>query len=196
MIIQSPDIGRKLQRQLRLTELPDSLLAPDVVPVILVEDLSAPLVGTAFGCVGAEIQSSVVGEFPMITLTAFGPYQCTVRRLNLSANTTMILTIAVPTVSLVGMTTSPNTSFNNQGIAGRPASILGTDTKVAIPARRDLYVMRLLANTVWEFEVDIDLAGSNDTPGEVPGSNIMIFSEVANTAISAGVDWVESESLG
>ena len=39
-LINTPSIARKLQRALRLTRTPDSVLSPDVVPVLLMEDLS------------------------------------------------------------------------------------------------------------------------------------------------------------
>lgn len=193
MLIQSPDIGRKLQQGLRLTSLPDSVLAPETVPVILVEDYSQPLIGTSFGCTGAVNVVAVGGEFSFITLERRPQMRCKAGRVNVSTQTNQILTIGAPTVDLTGITLSNSKSFTDFSVPGLPSSLFGFDTAVALPANVNLYLWQALAGTRYEFLLGLDLGNPDRQTG---GTSLIIGCNTVNTTLTGGFDWVESEELG
>jgi len=196
VIIQSPSIGRKLQRLLRLTSLPDSILAPETVPVILVEDVSAPLDDIERGCMGVGSNGAVAAENGIVVLTRVGApatYDLRVTEFWVSSPTTQNLILGVPTAGVVGLTASGNTSFTNGEIAGRPTSQLGFDTQVAVPAHRVLWEGQVLADTTFRMKIDHRIGtigiGSDLT-------SLMIAAATQNTLMRAGFKWTEALPQG
>lgn len=195
-LIQNPSIGRKLMRALRLTSLPDSVLAIETVPVILVEDLSAPLADIERGCAGTANIGAVVGENSFVSLVRVGApatYSMIVRKVWFSLNTTDRITIGIPTAGLTGITANPNTSFLDLELAGRPTSQLGIGSDVAIPAHRAVWRGRVLANTTYKFKVNIKVGtiGLGDSL-----TSVFIVAEAQNLGITAGFEWVEGPPEG
>ncbi len=195
-LIQNPSIGRKLQQLLRLTSLPDTVLSPETVPVILVEDVSDPLLGDGRGCMGTARRNAVAAENAIVVLVRVGApasYRLKVTKVWFSSPTTQRLILAVPTAGVLGLTPSGSTSFRDFNLPGRPASQLGTDTQVAIPARRDLWSGLVLANTTIVLPVNIDIG----TIGQADDlTSLMIVANTQNTDIDAGFEWVEDAPKG
>ncbi len=195
-LIQSPVIARKLQRLLRLTGLPDSVLSPETVPVIVVEDVSDPLLGEAKGCAGVGFVAAVAAEFPKVVLVRVGSpaqYRLKVTRIFYSSTGAGQVTVRIPTVAVSGLTISGNTSFLDLELPGRPSSQLATDT-IAVPiAARPIYSGPILSNTIEVLDVDIDIGTVGVRAGlsaiEIEGDNV-------NRDLIAGFFWTEAPPLG
>lgn len=195
-LIQNPALGRKLQRSLRLIELPDAVLAPEIVGVVLLDDLTGPLSDEDRGCAGISGVAPVAAEFAIVTLIRVGApsaYDLKVTRVHLWSDTTQTIRIAVPTVAITGLVVSGNTSFRDFTLPGRPTSQVGGDTQVLIPAGRELYTIRVLADVTVFVDVDIRIGTIGD-PGDLTG--LMVAAETANTRLNAGFDWTESAPQG
>jgi len=193
-IIQNPSIARKLMRALRLTGLPDSILAPETVPVIVVEDLSAPLTDIVRGCQGSQNAQAIVAENPIVTLVRVGnpsSYDVVVTEIHFSSDTSQRIHITKPTVAVLGLTVSEETTFTDFTIPGRPTSQLGSDSTAAIPAGINLYEVEVLADTLYRIPTNIRLGVVN------PISNaIMVAGISTNTILRAGFSWTEGPLEG
>ncbi len=195
-LIQNPGPTRKLQRALRLTELPDAVLAPELVGVILVEDLSAPLTDIERGCHGAVNRAAVAAENSIIVLVRVGApaeYDLKVTEIFFTTDTTQLIFIRVPTVAVVGLSVAPNTTFTDQNLPGRPTSQLASDTQVAIPAGRNIWIGRVLANTPVRIKTDIRI-GTIGRGEDL--TSIMIAANAQNNELTGGFVWTEAQPEG
>jgi len=195
-LIQTPGPGRKLQRGLRLTSLPDSVLAPEMVGVIIVEDFSAPLTDIERGCHGAVNRSAVAAENSLIALVRVGApaeYDLKVTKIFFSVQTTQIVHVRVPTAGLTGLTVSANSTFTEQSLNGRPSSQLASNTQVGIPAGRDVFLGRVMLDTVIQLDVEIRIGtiGRGDDL-----TSIIIAADSVNTGLTGGFVWTESDPQG
>lgn len=195
-VIQTSTQGRKLQRGLRLTELPDAILAPEIVGVILLEDWSAPLSDDARGCAGGSLQAAVAAEFPMISLVRVGAppqYDLVVNGITISSTTTQRVGIQLPTVGLTGITVSSDTAFLDRDVPGRPTSQVGRLTGAAILAGPFIWEGFILANTPVQVPVAIRLGSTTDGDGN---PNLIVIGETLNTNLLVSFDWEESSPQG
>lgn len=194
-IIQDPTTGRKLQRGLRLTSLPDSVLAPEIVGVVLLEDWTAPLSDISRGCTGSARVGGVAAEIGHVTLVRVGlgnPYEFVVTRLWFSTETAQRIIVRQPS-ALAGQTPNTSTSFTDFGTPGRPTSQLGTLTQVGMSAGRNLIIADILADTLYQFDVNIRIGTFGDN---IVLTGLFIAGETVNTSLSAGFDWTESPPQG
>lgn len=191
-LIQNPTISRKLQRALRLTGLPDSILSPETVPVVLVEDLSAPLGDESRGCYGSGNQGGVAAENSLVALVLRGipaSYDLVVTHIDISTDTSQFIRIIRPTVTLSGFTVLA-TQFADFSLPGSPTSVLQRDTAVGIPAGIVIKQFRVLADTSHPVPIAIRLFGADTL------NAILIAAETVNTSLQANVEWTESSPLG
>jgi len=195
-LIQDPTPVRKLQRGLRLTGLPDGVLAPEIVGVILLEDFSAPLSDVERGCRGSASAGAVAAENPLVALVRVGApatYDLVVTEIFFTSETTQVVFVRVPTAGIVGLAVSGNSSFTDFELPGRPTSQLGTDTQVGVPAGRNLWEGRVIANTQVSLKTEIRIGtigqGSNLT-------SLMIAGVTVNTILRGGFKWTESSPQG
>lgn len=196
MLIQTPRLARKLQRALRLTSLPDSVLAPETVSVIVVEDLSAPLSDEDRGCMGCVSVSAVAGELPIVALVRVGApasYSLIVTAVWVSSLSTQEIELAVSTGVVTGLAVADDTSFTDFGIPGRPSSQLGFDTRAVEPANRALTRMRILANERIRIPLDIEIGTVGDGQDL---SLIYVIGKTANTSIQVSWEWTEKAPRG
>lgn len=196
-IIQNPTIGRKLQRALRLTELPDSILAPEVVATISVEDLTAPLSDIERGCAGSLDIGGVVAEFPLFGLVLVGnppSYDLKVTALTISVSSDTILRVARARQAILGLTATTDTGFTNFGIPGRPASQLGSDTVAVLPTMDQLFRFRVLASTPVRVPLDFRLGGPD--PVTNFSNVLLVIAGATNIIMTGSFEWTESELLG
>jgi len=195
-LIQNPSIARKLQRFLRLVDFPDSVLAPETVSVIVVEDLTEPLSDIERGCIGSDRIGGVLAENSIIALVRVGAparYDLIVQEAFLSSDTTQQMRVIVPTAGLAGLTVSGETSFTDFGLPGRPSSQLLIDTQIAIPAGRKLWEGRVLADTVYRIVLNIRIG----TIGQASQlTSIAIVGTTQDTQILGGFKWTESPPQG
>lgn len=192
-LIQTSDQARKLQQGLRLTTLPDSVLAPEIVPVILVEDYSAPLLGTSNGCTGAIVVAAVAANISLAVLRRAASVRVNVRRVIVSTATTQQIQITMPT-SLVTAAIATDKVFTDFATPGRPSTVFEADnTGVGIPAGRILYRFRVLANTTYQIDMDVLLGHPDIAPNFF---QFMINGTIVNTDLAVSIDWIESPLLG
>lgn len=195
-IIQNPTISRKLQRLLRLTALPDSILAPETVSVIIVEDASAPLSDIERGCMGTQRRPAIAAENSLVLLVRVGApasYDLLVTEAWISTNMDQIVRLAVPTVAVLGLAISAHTSFTDFEIPGRPASQLASDTQPTIPVNRILGEYDIQADTVLRIPLDLRIG----TIGRGSDLTALMWAGVTqNTEIIAGFKWTEALPQG
>ena len=192
--IQTSDQARKLQRGLRLTSLPDSILAPEIVGVIILEDYSKPLIGTEFGCSAGTTRGAVAAEFSQVILRRpNAQIRVKVLRVFIGASSAQAILISIPNTPPGGFTELASRVFNDLEVPGRPSAFFGSDTAIAIPARRDMYSIRVPADQSIVVTLDIDLGA----PGVGNGDTDVLFANtVVNTSLSVGLEWVEGPTLG
>jgi len=193
-LIQTPGPGRKLQRGLRLTALPDSILGPELVGVIIVEDFSAPLSDISRGCVGSEGVAGAAAEFPVISMVRVGnpaPYEQVITAVHFSSAADQIIRILRPSAAVLGIVISSDTGFTDFNLPGRPTSQLGSFSAVAIPAGQILFSLEILAGVFYRIPVDIRM-------GTVAGfgNALLIVGLTPQTVIRGGFEWTESDLLG
>lgn len=195
-LIQNPNIVRKLFRKLRLTALPDGVLAPEIVGVIVLEDLSAPLNEEERGCRGAVQASNVAAENSIITLVRVGApatYDLEVTRIFFSTATTGEIRVIVPTLGLSGIVASNDKTFSDQKLPGQPASQLGVINQVGLPAGRNIWRGTVLANTPIMLDVNIRI-GTIGQADEL--TSIIIGAVTVNVTVRGGFQWTEAAPLG
>lgn len=195
-IIQNPAISRKLQRGLRLTGLPDAVLAPEIVGTILLEDWSKPLSDIDRACMGSAGVGAVVGEQGIIVLVRVGapaPYDLVVTEAWFSSTTTQQVILGVPTAGVSGLSVSGNTSFTDLELPGRPASQLAIRTIAVLPANRVIFDGEVLASTVLHIPLNLRIGtiGQGDDL-----TSLMLAAGTANTLIRGGFKWVEAAPQG
>ena len=194
-LIQDPTVGRKLQRGFRLTALPDSILAPEIVGVVLLEDWSEPLGDIERGCTGSTKIGAVALQNPHITLVRVGlgiPYEFVVRRLWFSTNVAQQIVVKQAD-ALSGQNPSGNSAFTDFGIPGRPTSQLGNLSQVGVTSGIKLLIADILADTLYQFKVKYRMGTFGDG---LVRTALIIAGETVNTELSAGFDWTESPPLG
>jgi len=194
-LIQDPTSARKLQRGFRLIELPDSVLAPEIVGVVLLEDWSEPLGDVARGCTGSAAVGPTAAQNPHVTLVRVGlgnPYELVVTRLWFSSTTSQRIIVVQPN-ALSGQAASVDTSFTDFGLPGRPSSQVGSLTQVGLTTGRRLMDGNILADTIYRFKVKYRLGTFGDDVGLTA---LAIVGGATNTQLIAGFDWTESPPLG
>ncbi len=195
-LIQNPTSARKLQRGLRLTELPDSVLAPETVGVYIIEDWSAPLSDQERGCMGHSSQGGVAAEFSLSALVRVGAparYDIVVTKVSFTVDTNSIVDLRIPTAGLVGLSVSGDTSFTDFETPGRPTTQLGFDSQAAIPASRILWRENVLATENIVIPLNVRLASAGVGTGL---SSIMLIDAVANHTLRVNWEWTESAPQG
>lgn len=196
-LIQSPTPGRKLQRGLRLTELPDAILAPELVGVIIVDDFSAPLSFEERGCAGVAGVLATVGENSFVSLVRVGDpasYDLIITAISFSAPANTLIRVIGPSVAIAGVNISPQTGFTDRSVPGRPTSQIGFRTQVGILDGEILYEYNVLPATSYRIN---GLAVRLGTTGDGIGRSAIAVSAVnANTGLNVGYEWTESGPLG
>lgn len=189
MIIQDPGPTRKLQQGLRLTELPDAVLAPEIVGVILLEDFSAPLSDIARGCYGTGGAGPVAAELPILALTpTTDGVAVVINEALISTTTTQDILVTVPTVAVPGLTTLTSSRFAESDIPGRPSALVGTDQAIGAPTGTTIMRFAVLANTPYLLKLEYRFG---------PGSfGMVITGGTVNTLLRVNWKWTESAPLG
>jgi len=194
-LIQRPGPTRKLQQALGLTHQPDGILGPEIVGVILLEDLSEPLSDVERGCMGGGSQAAVALENSFIALTRqLANPRGTIRITGafISTSVDMRVMIRTPTVDLTGMTDIP-ASFTDRKIAGAPSTLFQRDTTVGLPTGGQLWRGLVLANTPVQISLAVKLGNLADGTGR---SSILIGCETVNAELSGGFYWTEADPPG
>jgi len=193
-IIQRPTIGRKLMRSLGLTAQPDSILSPEIVPVIVVENLAhthdnefvrPSAVHFAQPAAGGATQS-IVGLSKVTD-----DVDVTVTRISWVISTGQIFIVrSRATVASLGSISGSFTDFNTRG---RPQTLAIRNALVGgIPSLDVLYDIRSLNNTAVFLDVNIKLGKLSDANGS---HQIFLQMLSANLPLEVNFDFVETEPL-
>ena len=198
-IIQVPDIALKLYRRFRLESVPDSLLAPETVPVVIVEDLVGyNITGAERECRGSSGQAATVAEYSISGLVNFNPNAgIRVTGVWLTSTTAQLMTLLRPTAGIVGMVNSTDKSFMDFRIAGEPQASVQKQAIVALPIGRALWQLSVLATTPIYIPLDVTLKKSEVSPmGAMPDRAILAMTTVANTNLDVCWEWTEGAQEG
>ena len=198
-IIQVPDIALKLYRRFRLESVPDSLLAPETVPVVIVEDLVGyNISGAERECMAGLGQGATVAEFSIVGLVNFNPNEeIRVTGVWLSSSSTQMLSLLRPTAGIVGMANSPDKSFVDFRIGGEPEASVQSQTIAVIPPGRLMWVGRVLPDSPVYVPLDLTLKKSEVSPmGAMPGRAILAVANTANSGLFVGWEWTEGIQEG
>jgi len=193
-LIQNPSPTRKLQRGLRLTHLPDGVLAPEIVGVILLEDYSKPLGDLERGCLGSVSQAAVPAEASVSTLVRVGnpaTYDMVVHGVSINTVADATVLVRYPSQGLVGIVVTTDTQFTDRDLPGRPASQLGSFTGAVAISAATIWRGTILANTPTWVPIEGRL-------GPVPGDRNSVIVQMAanNLLLNCSWAWTESEPQG
>lgn len=189
-LIQTPDIGLKLFRRYRLEVQPDSVLAPEIVPVVLVDDISAAQIGRK--AYGFGDQAAVVGQLGECVLVNNSRGNTHVTAVTItSSGSPVIFDLVRPTVGISGLASSGSTSWAEGDTPGRPTNPVGIRTVAAHPAHRVLNRIRL-DNASVRLPLDYYL-GVGVGAGQ---RTIAVFCQTANQIVRVSWEWTELQPQG
>lgn len=198
MIIQTVDPGRSLQRLYRLQRMPDTTLAPEIVPVVIVNDLATVSPwdqpdrrpGVAYTLITAA-----AGEFPIIALVAPPQTDVEITRVVISSATAGIVRIRRPLATLTGLGATSTPAWNDGELAGRPSTFVQADSVAALPTGRTMFLSNIAANQTLIVPISIRVPGFR--PGQIPGSNaVLIDHQTAVAALTVGYEFIEENRGG
>jgi len=196
--IQDPTIGRSLQRGLRLTALPDSVLAPEVVPVIVVADFTGGQFGDVVrGCHGSINQIGVAAEqsHGSVRRASIGT-EVIVKGFDYSGPTNLQLIIArLEEAPPLGLTESNEKQFDDFDTPGRPSAILETGTFAGV----DVPQVNILARHVVLANVRNNISFGAGLRLGTPGTfqdQVFCFTLESNVTCRFNFVWEERPPLG
>ncbi len=190
-LIQIPDYSLKLQRALRLTNPPDSVLGPEIVGVILVDDLTKGGRGTIRKCAGVGSAGAVVAETAIITLThatAAGQpreYLATCTRVIVSSSVNVTVNIAITGAPVVGLAVSGESAHLNLDNPGRPTSPIQQGNEAVVVANNQLYRCRVGANDTKIIDTEIFLGSQRFQ------NHVFVFAGAQNVGFNCSFEWTE-----
>lgn len=161
-LIQIPDLGIRLKEFLGLTELPDQVLAPEMVAVIQVADLSAG--GGGLPSLGGATRAAVAAERQTISLSspvAAGNLRpkILVKDVTIASNADTSWTLAITGAAYTPDTISGDKRWADLDGEGRPSAQVGSDSRAAgaLPAVGIIGHYRTLANTSLRIPLNLSL---------------------------------------
>ena len=187
-IIQVPDIALKLYRRFRLESVPDSLLAPEIVPVVLVEDLSEYMVeGTGRRCMGHTTVSAVLAERGFAILGNVGEEtRVRVSHVTMHVNTPTTIDILAHTQTSIAI--APGTkAFLDRRVRGAPQSTIGFGAEAVPPVGIIIWSGSLTSKDPRRIPIGM-LLGSGEFAGN---SRIVVIAANENVGFSVTFEWVE-----
>ena len=187
-IIQIPDVALKLYRRFRLESVPDSVLAPETVPVVLVEDLSDYMVeGGGRPCMGATDVPAVVGEKGFASLGNIDKKtRVRVTHITVDVDAPVQLLVQAHTNTSIAITGAPK-AFLDRRLKGAPQSLFGFGSDPVYLVGIPIWGHRLLAETVYRIPIGM-LLGSGEFAGN---SRIVVAAVTANISFRVSMEWIE-----
>lgn len=184
-LIQNPGPARKLMRGLRLTHLPDAVLAPEMVGVVIVDDYSESLDELARNSAGSHNQPAVAGQQSNVYILAEVQGQYFILdRIIVRASAATDISIIAPNVILTPLSTAKG-QFRDLALPGRPAADMGRFSGAA-PAGIRVHQLH--------FSVDAIVLDVSYTlrlrPGEAQAP-ICVSTASVNVALDVSFDWRE-----
>jgi len=184
-LIQRPDVALKLKDRYGLTSMPDSILAPEIVPVTIVDDLSE--LGVSRACAGRASIGAVAAEIPMCAITQPEPQDSDitiiVRRMLIRASANIALVWGRITEPGYVFTNLITKQFLNQGVPGRPTAMLRLASSPVPIGRIDFG--GILRSDLSTFEVLTNVIIPPDQIG------LVVMSTGVNVSLEVSFDWDE-----
>ncbi len=180
--IQSPDPGRKLQERYNLIgTTPAPFLSPELVPVVILDDLSESLPGTAFAFAGDNV-AGVAAQFSQTSIEniAGSGILITEIRLYLTGVSAGVIT-AWQNGPTLGISQLGN--WADRRNPGRPSARIGWSASAAPATSEQLVSTNLLANTMLFLDFTSQILQSGD--------KVHVVSEILNSQINAWWTWGE-----
>jgi len=191
-IIQSPNIGLRLKKLLSLTHLPDAVLAPEIVGVILVGDVSEGAL--VRHCQGSVVIPGVAAEVAVAALrntpVSGSPRDVAVRvtKVTISSDAAQLLELRITGATLGTLTTVGDKRFTDLDQVGTPASEVGGQTRPVLPASGLL--VPFLAGAAVMNTIDLDILFGTVAAGQFQNSLFVSGATVA-TGLQVGWFWDE-----
>lgn len=193
MLIQTIDPGRTLQQLYRLQQIPSLTISPEVAPVCIVDDLSSRSEYDRPGdrpCVGVVEVTGVAAESSVVGLVALPNTDVIVERVSVLVTAGVQWRVRFPAAVQTGIVFSANTAFCDRRLAGRPATIIGGYTPVALPAGVDVLVQHEDLPATPIRELGFLIPGFHE--GQPPGrSGLMIYTPAVNESMVVTLWWRE-----
>lgn len=191
-LIQKPDIALRLKKFLGLTNLPDSVLAPEVVATVTVGDLTEQSLDRK--CAGSSAQAASVGNLSLVALrnqpAAGTPRDVQVKATQIIVSSSALQEIRIGnTGAALGALVGGEKAFRDNDQVGQPSCELGNATPAAQPAMNVLKRIVLLADT--PFTLDLDFLFGVVRANLFQNSYFAITTLV-NTTLHASFEWIES----
>ena len=192
-IIQVPDIALKLYRRFRLESVPDSLLAPETVPVVIVEDLSDFMVeGGGRPCMGATDVAPVAAQVGYAVLGNVAEQtRVRVSHVNIDVQTAMQVLVIAHTQTAITITPGSK-AFLDRRVRGNPQSLIGFGASVVPPVGITIWNNWVLARAPTRIPIGM-LLGSGEFAGN---SRIVVRAVTVNVAMRIGFEWIEGVPEG
>ncbi len=126
-LIQRPDVALKLRERYGLISLPDLILAPELVSVTIVDDLTD--LGVARRCAGRVLLSGVAGEVAQVMIGQPEPQTSDItillRKMYIRSGGNVSVSRGVITQSAYPWITTATKQFLDLKTPGRPSAQLG-----------------------------------------------------------------------
>ena len=198
-LINSPAIARKLQRILRLQQLPDTILGPEVVPVIIVEDASQLRVNASEEekpCLGFSRSVAVAGANSHCVIRK--PFNVTIQqasKLRIIVDGVWVSPNAPTDIAVVYLNTLPaldvTKRFKDATLRGLPEAEIGTQDNVGVLG---VIVLRLFSAGTGGLYLPLGIELPNPTLTNNEG--IGVVPTGTNTLLDASWDWRELPPFG
>jgi len=189
-LINNPDLGLALKEFLDLTHLPDSVLAPEIVGVIQLADLSPSSGGR--GARGSATVGSVAAQRSLGTISspvAAGNLRpkILVRHVDIASPASQTINIAITGAGFTPDTIVATKSFTDLDNAGPPSAQISEDnrTNATIPAVALIWSHRFLANTIYRVPLGLSLGT------RVFQNHLIVFTGTDNTDLTVSWEWTE-----
>lgn len=173
--------------------MPDAVLAPEIVPVVLVADYSSDTSsGVERLCHGLLDQPGVAGEFSFVAIGQPTPRLGSVMildRMLIEASAGQLIQLCFPLVALTGLSFQSTKVYADFNTEGQPGGAIGIDTDAALPSRTIFHAIRVPGGgPPIELITRIVLG-----PGQIP---LLINATSVNTRLTINLDWRELPVLG
>lgn len=202
-LIQIPDPGEKLRQRYRLQRPYDGPLAPEIVPVVLVDDFSGDLFGGGprAAMASVAVPTPNLGNNAQFWFTLFYGQSATIRRLYLKTNHSGTATFNLYRVDgkILGITEIGTKQWRNFTYGGKPTAFLA-GSQSGTSSYGNAYLMgtryqdpTAQGDILWDLDLYLQKEQQSDT-----GLTNAFFIE--HSPVSVGfnvtVEWEEGQISG
>ncbi len=194
-LVNVPSLAQKLFRRYRLVTPPDSVLGPEMVPVVILDDLAKYEEAKGFNrvCYGAGAFAGAAGQTLQIALINTLRERIHVTDVWISFVSVSAFRIIRPTAALAGFVSSGSKTFADFRLTGQPQALIQTAAQ-GLPSRRNLFMGFGGDPARVPVHVPLDVTLEGGPPGVTiePGARaIIIHPDEQNIPATVTWRWVE-----